>query len=191
MAASAILFDLDGTIWDSYPCYAVALHKRLGVTANNVMARLRGGENAIRLARQCGLTNTNFATLCRKSFDRLQLYPDVRETLALLRERETRMGIVTSLPQWLARNFLADFDLTEYFDAAVYASKKPSPSGIMRAVNILSPVQQVYYVGDSPVDAQAADRAGVSFAWASYGYYDECPSNADEVLESFSDLVRL
>ena len=102
MAASAILFDLDGTIWDSYPCYAIALHKRLSVTANNVMARLRGGENAIRLARQCGLSDTNFSALCRNSFEHLQLYPDVRETLALLRERETQMGMVTSLPQWLA-----------------------------------------------------------------------------------------
>jgi HAD superfamily hydrolase (TIGR01549 family) len=191
MAASAILFDLDGTIWDSYPCYATALRKRIGGTVNSIVARLRGGENAIGLARQCGLTNANFSTLCRNSFEHLQLYPNVRETLVLLSERETQLGVVTSLPQWLGQNLLNEFGLTRYFVTTQYNSKKPSPSGILKALNELDSLDSVYYVGDSPVDAQAASRAGVLFAWSSYGYYDESPTDVDVVLETFSDLLRL
>ncbi|MBV9925679.1 MAG: HAD-IA family hydrolase [Acidobacteria bacterium] len=193
MAASALLFDLDGTVWDSYPCYAAALHSRLGITRDVAVARLRAGENAVRLARGCGLTDTSFSRLCRDSLGELQFYPDVLKTLDNLRQRGAQIGVVTSLPKWLAGSLLVELRVMPYLSTAVYAARKPSPTGIINAVSELrlEPGEVVYYVGDMPSDAQAARRADVSFAWASYGYCDGRPVDADAVLDRFSDVLDL
>jgi phosphoglycolate phosphatase len=193
MAATAFLFDLDGTIWDSYPCYAIALHSYLGLTHGEAVALLRSGGNAVIHARNCGLSNARFSRLCRDSLGDLRLYPETRETLQRLRLRGTPAGIVTNLPKWLVEPILSELNIRQYFDAVVYAARKPYPTGLIKAINDLSlnADDDVYYVGDMPTDAQAAAFAGVSFAWASYGYGDQCPPNTDAILSSFSDVLGL
>jgi len=107
------------------------------------------------------------------------------------------MGVVTSLPGWLAELLISERGLRQYFDAFVHAgncrSRKPHPTPILAALRMLGPEpgHSMFYVGDSELDAQAASAAGVSFAWASYGYGAVKPKNAVKVLHLFEDVLLL
>jgi phosphoglycolate phosphatase-like HAD superfamily hydrolase len=193
MAATALLFDLDGTIWDSYPCFVAALHGPLGLTADRTLEILREGSNAIALARECGLSNSRFSRLCRAAIAEIRLYPDARETLENLRGQARPLGIVTNLPGWLIEPILIELKLVQFFDSLIYAARKPGPGGINRALWSLGlhADPNIFYVGDMLSDAEAATRAAVSFAWASYGYADDCPAGAVASLKTFSDVLSL
>ncbi len=193
MAATALLFDLDGTLWDSYPCYAAALVASLRCTTEAVVERLKAGENVVRLADEAGLGNAKFTSLCRESITQLRLYAEVNRTLTILQEKGTALGVVTNTPQRLITPLLSDMQLDRYFGSVVCAARKPSPGGILRALAELNiqADRQVYLVGDSNNDAIAATRAGVSFAWAAYGYSAECPQQTAVVIERVSDLIDL
>jgi HAD superfamily hydrolase (TIGR01509 family) len=193
MAATALLFDLDGTLWDSYPCYAAALGASLGCTTEAVVERLKAGENVVRLADEGGLGNAKFTSLCRASIIQLRLYAEVNRTLTILQEKGTALGVVTNTPQRLITPLLSDMQMDRYFGSVVCAARKPSPGGILRALAELNiqADRQVYLVGDSSSDAIAASRAGVSFAWAAYGYSAECPQQTAVVIERVSDLIDL
>jgi phosphoglycolate phosphatase len=193
MAATAFLFDLDGTIWDSYPCYAAALATPLGSTAEAVVGRLKAGENVVTLVGESGLSNPRFTSLCRASISKLRLYPGVNSTLKRLQEMNLPLGVVTNIPQRLITPLLSDMDLDRYFGSVICAARKPSPGGVLRALAQLKieADRQVYLVGDSSSDAAAANRAGVSFVWAAYGYSAECPQQNAVVIEKVSDLLDL
>jgi phosphoglycolate phosphatase len=193
MAATALLFDLDGTIWDSYPCFVAALHGPLGLTAGRTLEILREGSNAVALARECGLSNSRFSRLCRIAIAEIRLYPNVQETLEDLRRQGRPLGVVTNLPGWLIEPILIDLELVRFFDSTVYAARKPGPGGINRALWSLSlrADKNIFYVGDMTSDAQAASKAAISFAWASYGYADDCPAGAAASIEKFPDVLSL
>lgn len=193
MAATALLFDLDGTVWDSYPCYGAALGPALGCSVDVVVARLKAGENVVTLADSAGISNQRFTSLCRASSSELRLYPGVNKTLSRLQRKGVPLGVVTNIPQRLITPLLFDMGIDLYFGSVICAARKPSPTGILRAVAELKidVNKQVFFVGDSNSDALAGSRAGVAFAWASYGYSAECPQPTDVVIESFPDLLHV
>lgn len=193
MGAITLLLDLDGTVWDSYPWYAASLHAGAGLSRQEVIERLLAGENVIRLARDLGLSNSRFGLLCAQSIVELRLYPNVQKVLCCLSRRRIPMGVVTNLPKWLVEPSLRSLGMMRYFVTYEYAAGKPSPMGLLKALAGMhqQPNAGALFVGDSPTDATAASRAGVSFAWASYGYAKDCPSPASLVLDSFSDLLEI
>ena len=70
---------------------------------------------------------------------------------------------------------------------------KPSPEGLIEAVSIVSlPPEDVYYVGDSPLDVVAAKAAGVKMVSVTTGNYSAerlRSEGADYVIASLSQLV--
>ena len=193
MAASTLLFDLDGTVWDSYPWYAASLNAEAKSPRQEIVERLRAGENIVTLAHGLGLTSPRLRLACSQTISELRLYPDVEKVLSCLNKRNVPMGVVTNLPRWLVEPALKSLGMIRHFAACEYAAHKPSPSGLLKALAGMrqQPSASVIYVGDRSDDAMAASRAGVSFAWASYGYGEQCPSSASLVLDSFSDLLRV
>lgn len=98
-----------------------------------------------------------------------QLYPGVKELLVRLRENGYRIGIVTTKFQYRIRHILQKFDAEGLVDVIVgtedVTKVKPDPEGLLLAIRQLGVKrEEVLYVGDSFVDAQAAERAGVRFA---------------------------
>ena len=193
MAESTLLFDLDGTLWDSYKWYARIFEECVGTPTVETEARLRSGHNVIQMAKQYGLSNSRLKKACQESADDLALYQDVPDVLRTLHERGTKMGIVTNVPERMAEPLLANFDLLDFFSSCIYAARKPAPTGILRAMaNLNLPSGAlVTYVGDSQSDAVTAHRAKVDFAWASYGYSDSCPPETMFVLDSFADVLEM
>jgi phosphoglycolate phosphatase len=70
---------------------------------------------------------------------------------------------------------------------------KPHPDPLLAVLDDLgiAPNNSVWYVGDAESDALAAQSAGVSFAWAAYGYGDGAPPTAATQLSEFRDVASL
>lgn len=197
MAANALIFDVDGTMWDSYPWYAALLARISVREETHILERLRGGSNVVHLHREFGISRAEFVKHGLAMIDDLSLYDAVPDTLVELRRRGCKLGVVTSLPESIVSPFLKNKKLFDLFETVVTARfglpPKPNPRGILTALSRLDVKsdRNVFYVGDMPTDAQAAARAGLSFAWASFGYGWVDVATSFTVLESFRDLLRL
>lgn len=195
MAPSTILFDLDGTIWDSYRIYSNAMCQK-GFDYDSVYQQLLNGVPVARLLRKAGITHSRFNQFLISTKDN-PLFPGVKEVLDDLIDKEIPMGIVTSLPGWISTPMLNVFDLMKYFSSVVdwncCKKKKPSPEPLLLALEELHnvPDDTVYYIGDSITDCQAAKAAGITFVFASYGYGKSDPNQVDIIITSFDEVLLL
>ena len=95
------------------------------------------------------------------------VYDHVPQVLEPIRSAGLQMGIVSTKYRYRIENILTRYDLLHYFDVIVGGEDvqrhKPDPCALERAYEQLdiSP-QHAVYVGDHPVDAEAAQRAGMS-----------------------------
>lgn len=184
-----VLFDLDGTLVDTWELYLEAYRRALEPMVDRMPTReeveavgpsaerhlFRGllgeerGEEAHRRFRG------HYEELHDELFE--GVYPGVVEALDALRRRGRRLGIVTgkSRPAWEVtrrRVELGPFHVVITEDEA--GAPKPSPEGLVRALEELAarPGRTVY-VGDALRDLEAARAAGVRFAAALWGKSDE------------------
>ncbi|MBN2027360.1 MAG: HAD-IA family hydrolase [Actinobacteria bacterium] len=93
-------------------------------------------------------------------------FPDVRESLAGLKERGYRLAVVTSKRSRSANGDLAYYRLAEYFEVVVTADDtarhKPDPEPVLKALELLgAPPGEATFIGDSPYDLRCAHAAGV------------------------------
>jgi phosphoglycolate phosphatase len=96
------------------------------------------------------------------------MFPQVPGTLALLRRSGIRAAIVSTKFRYRIEGILAREKLVDAFDVIVggedVTQHKPDPEGLKRALAGLNVgAADSVYVGDHPVDAEAAHRAGVRF----------------------------
>ena len=97
----------------------------------------------------------------------LELYPDVKETLRMLREMGLKIGIVTNGYQTDIDEILARTSLTRAFDVTVGADAihepKPSKRIFLHALKKLGvPPQETLFVGDNPkIDYEGSENAGL------------------------------
>lgn len=98
----------------------------------------------------------------------VKIFPGFLDFVSNLKEHRMRMAVLTNRTDAGVRSVLDIFHLHTYFDPVVTAScgfSKPQPGG---ALAILEQWQcdgrNVLYVGDSEVDRQTAQAAGLVFA---------------------------
>ena len=94
------------------------------------------------------------------------LYPWVAETVLALRAAGQRLGIVSSKYRYRIERILAEGGLASQFEVVIggedVPQHKPNPAGLLLMLQRLNlPAPEVLYVGDHPVDAEAASRAGL------------------------------
>jgi HAD superfamily hydrolase (TIGR01509 family) len=195
MARKACLFDLDGTIWDADEWYGALIAK--GGDATAALRRIRSRRTPVAtLLRQAALRG-RFADLATARADGLVLFHEARETLEDLHADGVPLAAVTNLPRWMAEPMLDAAGLSLYLsvlvDHTATSRRKPHPDPILEALRRLgvTPTAAAWYVGDSANDCRAAKAAGISFAWASWGYDPGCPNGVDATLRTFRDLIAL
>jgi phosphoglycolate phosphatase len=193
MAPAAFLFDLDGTVWDSWPWYAKIFHSATGVKCEAVLSALRLGRSIVTLSRLLRIPRSRLIRLSAGAIQDLALYRGVVETLNRLADRQVLTGVVTNLPEWLAEPWLEAKDLNSLLSVREYAAAKPKPAKLVRASHRVRrrPDDKVFYVGDSDDDARAAQRGGVPFVWAAYGYGCIYQKNTALAIAEFSDILTL
>ncbi len=177
------VFDLDGTLVDSLPDIAAALNEALGHAQlpTRSLAEVRGylGDGARELVRRAaGPASSEVAIdqLVRGYLDayatqliaRTRPYPGIEALLARL----PRVAVLTNKPGPEARAIMDGLGLSgrclEVVGEGDGLPRKPDPSGL-RAL-VARHGGRALYVGDSHVDALTAERAGVDFAFVTWGY---------------------
>ncbi len=109
--------------------------------------------------------------LCRHT----TLYPNVKNTIQKLCEREYTLAIVTNKPAAFVPEILTHFGLLSYFSLILGGdsldAKKPSPKPLLHVCEQLGfCVEESLMVGDSKNDIQAANAANMESVAVSYGY---------------------
>jgi phosphoglycolate phosphatase len=215
---SAIGFDLDGTLLDTFRDLGAAVNHALVLGGFHEVSvetskDLIGGGAKIMLARaieaQGGLPEAEFKRLYKAMLAYYEdhnavhtaPYPGVREGLAELAERGVRMAVVTNKFEAFARNVLTQLHLIDQFETVIGGDTmgrgadgqflaKPNPAPVLKARAVLGGGAFVFF-GDSTYDARAAKDAGVPFVAAAYGYCDAPVEQmgAATVIDSFSGLI--
>lgn len=98
-----------------------------------------------------------------------RLFPDTLSTLKELKKRGARIGIISTKYRFRILSYLDDYLPKDFLDIVVggedVKAPKPSPEGVFFALEHLgSTPQETLYIGDSTVDAETAQNAGVDFA---------------------------
>jgi pyrophosphatase PpaX len=177
-----VLFDLDGTLIDTWDLYVEAYtralepHFKRRLSLEELVALRPTSERRL-LSRALGApeleaAHREFLRQYRELHPLLfgGVYPGVAEMLAALRGMGLHLGIVTgkSRPAW---EITARHAALGSFQAVVtdedVQEAKPSPEGLHLAlVRLAIPPTEALYVGDSTGDARAASAAGLRFAAA-------------------------
>jgi phosphoglycolate phosphatase len=178
----AVICDLDFTLADSSqgvvacvnealvslglpPTSAAHIHATLGLSLPHTLQALTGIADAV-IATE--FTRRFVAHADQVMHGLTLLYPWVAETVQTLRAAGHRLGIVSSKYRYRIERILAESGLTSQFEVIIggenVAQPKPDPAGLLLALQRLHlPASDVLYVGDHPVDAEAASRVGVPF----------------------------
>lgn len=187
MSYDSIIFDLDGTLWDSVD--------EIVVTWNSVISRYPGLRPAITRKEQESVMGLQMDEIARRLFPQeslerqsalmtecvtaeneylyshgARLYPDVPQTLFALKQKY-RLFIVSNCQSGYIEAFLHAHDLEPLFDGFLCYGD----TGRGKSENIASVVRQYglqhpAYVGDTQGDALAAENAGIPFIFARYGF---------------------
>ncbi len=190
MKHDAIIFDMDGTLWDAVDSYAEIWNRTLADCG--VARRAVTRDELIALM---GHPLKEISSILVPSLGGLggRLYPGVRDTIAALHAAGTPMYMVSNcgpdgLPMFLDYTGLRPF----IADTLSYGH-----TGVEKDVNIRTLMQRYtltrpLYVGDTRGDLLSTRRAGAAFSWASYGFgLDFDAADADYVLNTFSDLKTI
>lgn len=205
MKFDALIFDLDGTLWDSSETVAQAwtaalsklklsktltrddLTREMGKPMDVIMADFFPElPEERRLAIMPALCEEETKLLAVKGGT---LYPDVAETLEALRGR-VRLFIVSNCQQGYIESFLTAHSFGSVFEGHLCWGDTGLPKGgtnreLIRRYELKNPI----YIGDTEGDRLSASEAGIPFLHAAYGFGSvtaECPR-----LERFSDLPAL
>jgi phosphoglycolate phosphatase len=201
-----IVFDLDGTIVDSRRDLAESANEMLetygaGPLAVDAVAAMVGeGARVLveRALRAAGLDPAVPAALDRflAIYDRRLLvhtrpYDGLSETIHET-ARVATVAVLTNKPEAPARRLLDAFDLTRSVRWVVGGdsgwARKPDPAGLLDLIaRAATTPERTMMVGDSPIDADTARRAGATFCAAIYGFGRA--TNGDYTARSASDLA--
>lgn len=113
-----------------------------------------------------------FYEFYEREHDRLVVpFPRVFEILSYLHAKGVKQALFTAKGRKSASITLERFCMRPYFDFILCGDEveraKPYPDGVIRILkNFHMSPREALYVGDSPLDAQAAHDAGVAFALA-------------------------
>lgn len=217
----AILFDLDGTLVETAPEIADAVNDTLLALGHapvpQSLAALWIGHGTRELLIQAlahargvpqqDVRDGQDLTEVFRQFDRhyegrtgtrSRLYPGVLDTLNALRAQGCRLAIVTNKEGRHTDTVLRVHALSHAFDLVISGdtlpTKKPEPDGVLHCLARwgIKPADALF-VGDSSIDAQTAQRAGISVFLMTHGYNmgaDVRDSHPDRVLDHFSEVRR-
>ena len=204
MECDGILFDLDGTLWDSVD----------GIlkTWNQVIENHNWFRPAITRQEQESVMGMQMDEIARKLFPGYPfpqqmeymdecmelenaylrvhggiLYPEVEETLKALQEKH-KLCIVSNCQKGYIEAFLAAHHLESYFcDHLSFGDTGRTKGENNREIIARNGFRQPVYVGDTQGDYDASRKAGVGFIHAAYGF--GIVPEAQYKIQAFSELV--
>ena len=205
-SVSAVLFDWDGTLADSFATtrYAsLSVFGHFGIRMNEARYQATYRPDWHETYRQLGIPETRWdeaGTIWREKYlersHAVNLFPDVLGALSALSDRELRLGVVTSADRLRLLDDLDRLALADRFEALVAfedtRNKKPHPEGLLLALSRLGvEPRDALYVGDRPEDIAMGKRAGTLTAALVSNFSSEEMLRAAEpdlLLDALGDL---
>lgn len=203
MTFDSIIFDLDGTLWDSSETVAeswnTALMKSghsLRITGADVLKHMGKSMDVImKDVFGADMTDSETKTFLEKlSVEEIALikekggilFPELEETLRYLKEKY-RLFIVSNCQNGYIEAFLYAHGLSDYFESFMCWGDTKLPKGetnkrLIERYGLKNPV----YVGDTEGDHISAVTADIPFVYAEYGFGEV--TGYDYKITSFSDL---
>ncbi len=203
----ALLFDIDGTLIETFDTILVAMNAALeeagmGPLGAEELRPLIGRDIASQMAALRGtsgplvdtIRDTYYENFVARMADTVTLYPGVAETLEAL--CGLPMSTITTRRRRVARQMLQVVGIADHFTTIVggdeVSEPKPHPELVHRACASLDlHPRKAVAVGDSPVDILAGRAAGTRTVAAAYGYGDAeelAEAGPDATLRRFADL---
>lgn len=181
-----IVFDLDGTVVDTVELIVESFRYATRTVLGEVLPdeHITAGVGQPLMAQMERLSATHARELYdvyreynhRRHDELIRGYEGVAEVLEGLRAAGRRLGIVTSKGSDTTAMAFRAVGLREHFTAVVTASDtaehKPSPVPLRLCLERLGgEPQRSLYVGDSPVDIEAGNAAGMTTAAVAWGVF--------------------
>ena len=211
--ARLLVFDLDGTLVDSF--------RDLAAATNAALRRVAPDQPPIPVETVCTFVGNGARVLIERALDHAGIdravdevlpvflecydrclldttrpYPGVAEALRAL--ESTPRAVLTNKPGPMARRILDGLDLAPRFarirGAGDVPERKPDPRGLERLIEELGATPETtWMIGDSPVDVRTARAAGVRVAGVSWGPAPEGlrQEGPDRLIDDPRDLVAL
>ena len=207
MNYESLIFDIDGTLWDSRALVAEGYNiqlkaeglEHLCVTAEDlkplfgkVMTEIADAilasipeESRYDLMERCMATENRYLeeNPCHIG------YPGVRETIAKLSERY-RLFIVSNSQCGYPELCMEKLGLTPYIQGHLcFGDTGTSKGKTIRTLMEKHGIERCAYIGDTQGDYEATVEADVPFVWCTYGF--GTPDGYAEKVDRFEDLLNL
>ena len=207
MQYESLIFDIDGTLWDSRAIVAEGFNVQLQaegldhlcvdaeflkplfgkvMTAiADVMLETIPVEQRYDLMERCMETENRYLheNECRIG------YPGVKETLAELAKKH-RLFIVSNSQCGYPELCLEKLGIAPYIQAHLcFGNTGTSKGQTIRALMAEHNIENCAYIGDTQGDYEATVEAGVPFIWATYGF--GVPEGYAEKVDTFAQLLEL
>ena len=208
-APRAVIFDLDGTLADTFPLivasWNAAMSEPLGrtFTAEEVIARF-GVPDSVMLRRDLPPAAWERAIQAYHEYyeaqhDMVTPFDGVQEMLDALVQGDMPLGLMTGKGRPAADITLRKLGWQGVFGSVVTGEdvtrQKPDAEGVLLAAEELGiAAEHCVYIGDMPVDIEAGRNAGmVTIAAGWHGYYQDRLrlSTPDHWAETPADIVDL
>jgi HAD superfamily hydrolase (TIGR01509 family) len=198
---TAVLFDQDGTLINTFVPAMDAYSKTVGrvITYEDLrpVAHLGAARNLVSalLGHEASDAEDDyFHDVLAEGVATIDLYPGIRELVAALRARGTKVGVVTNSDERSAGIVLGTQGLTPLLDVVVTSdmvdAPKPDPGSMLLALDKLGlPADQVVFVGDSVADMAAARAAGVRAVAAGWGVQVDDITDCDVLCATPADVL--
>ncbi len=185
MAFNTLLFDLDGTLSD--PLVGIArsfnfalefygfnprneadLSVYIGPPLEESLGDLIGSSDTALIASMVAKYRERYLDV---GFKENTLYPEIRESLELLKQHGQRLAVCTSKPERTARMVLQLFDLQHFFEfvsgGGIGVRKWMQIEALLTAGGI---DRNALMIGDRGVDLQAAHKNGIAAGAVLWGH---------------------
>ena len=184
---TGLIFDMDGTLWDSSENVAVSWTEKMHELGYN-----RPDITREDIMNVMGLTMDRIAdkifgdlpkdermelldTCCQYENEYLRknggvLYPDLEKTLLRLKEKY-RLYIVSNCQKGYIEAFLDYFGFWKYFDdIECYGNNLKEKGDNIALLAKRNSLERAFYIGDIQGDYDATMKAGLEFIHAAYGF---------------------
>ncbi len=207
----AVLFDLDGTLVDSYAALTDAVN----------FARRGHGFAALPPADIRRFVGDGLEKVLERAFDGRAVPPgatedfeqrygeiccteskimaDVEVTLEALEASGVAMAVCTNKPTGFSRKILEFLNLAPFFQAIVgpdlAGARKPQAQHVLRTLQATRcGPDDALFVGDMPIDVEAAHNSGIDVAVVATGSSSSSvlrAAGADHYLQRLADVVQI
>jgi len=207
----AVLFDLDGTLVDSYTALAEAVNyaRREQGLHEISAARIRefvgdGLEKLLQRAFDTEHVSRSVIAAFERRYDEIccegsKVLADVEATLESLAKLGVVMAVCTNKPTSFSKKIIDYLGLGQFFRAVVgpdvAGARKPDAQHVLRTLDAANAATDTaLFVGDMPIDVHAARNSGIDVAVVATGSSSSeqlRASHPDHYLDRFSDLVKI